>query len=145
MPAPVTNASDDYSGVECCCCARKPCKDVSLKQLAEHTAWSRHVFGVREKHLFIEQPGTEDCAHCGMGLASGEHMERRGEFDTPKLPDTSDWQPYDVVVGSNTSVFQVQPTRYDGLVFVPLGPIGVPQANPPKGAQLVVRDGEAVR
>lgn len=141
---PVANASDDFSGVECCMCERRPCKAVTLPQLAEHAAFTRHLFGGNEAHLFIEQPGTDECAHCGMP-DDGTHMQRRGEFDTPKLPDNSDWQPYDVVYSEVTgSLMQAQPTRFSGLVFVPLLPIAEAQPNPPREAVLLVRDKQVV-
>jgi hypothetical protein len=120
-------------------CTQRPCKEVTLARIADHAAFTRHLYGVREKHAFIEDPHSPDCQHCGMPNDPGSHLERRGEFDDPKLPDTSPWQEGQLLAGESGEPFKVTRTRYDGLVFTPLGPIGPPQANPPKGAAPLVR------
>lgn len=41
-PHPVTNASDDYSGIQCCCCDGNPCSAVTPEMFAAHNiflAW----------------------------------------------------------------------------------------------------------
>lgn len=42
---PVANATDDYSGVECCMCAGRTCPDVTADQFLAHLDFEVDLFG----------------------------------------------------------------------------------------------------
>jgi hypothetical protein len=41
---PVANASDDYSGVVCCCCDSRPCDDVTPAHHRDHQLWDLEMW-----------------------------------------------------------------------------------------------------
>lgn len=56
-PHPVTNATDDYSGVACCCCDGNPCPAVTPQMQATHDAL-----------LLAADPGVGQAVHQAQAL-----------------------------------------------------------------------------
>lgn len=92
-----------------------------------------------EKHVFVEQDGSPDCAVCGTTIPF-LHVDPEPEAE----PEPVGYEQGDLVLNQFGEPFRVEFRHYEGLVFVPYGPVGQPQKKEPMGARLLVRGGEVV-
>lgn len=94
-------------------------------------------------HTFIPDPLEPlNCATCGCPENFGG-LHPAPDFEP--VPDAPGYTDGDVVYGEvSGDVFRVRQTRYDGLVFIPLGQWMEGQKAAPKGAVLLVREGVPV-